>query len=100
MTVDLGAMVKGYRSDLTRTFIIGKPSEKQKEIYDTVLTAQKVAEPKIIDGAYGKDVDAVSREIIEKAGYGEYFIHSLGHGVGLDIHEAPSLTEVLWEGIE
>jgi Xaa-Pro aminopeptidase len=92
VTVDLGAMVKGYRSDLTRTFIIGKPSEKQKEIYETVLTAQKVAEPEIIDGAYGKDVDAVSREVIEKAGYGEYFIHSLGHGVGLDIHEAPSLS--------
>jgi Xaa-Pro aminopeptidase len=92
VTVDLGATVKGYRSDLTRTFIIGKPSEKQKEIYETVLTAQKETEPKLIEGAYGKDVDAFTREIIKKAGYGDYFTHSLGHGVGLDIHEAPSLS--------
>ena len=91
--VDMGATYKGYRSDLTRTFIVGEPSEKQAEMYDAVLRANEEALPEIRDGAKGSDVDKVARGVIEEAGYGEYFVHALGHGVGLEVHEPPSLSE-------
>jgi len=93
VTVDLGATYKEYRSDLTRTFIIGEPSEKQAEMYEAVLRANEEALPEIRDGAKGSEVDKVARNIIEEAGYGEYFVHSLGHGVGLEVHEPPSLSK-------
>jgi len=93
VTIDMGATYKEYRSDLTRTFIVGKPSEEQTEIYEAVLRANETALPEMRDDAKGCDVDRVARNIIEEAGYGENFVHSLGHGVGLEVHEPPSLSK-------
>ena len=93
VTIDMGATYRGYCSDITRTFIVGSPSEKQRTIYETVLEANEAALPEIREGAKGIDVDRIARDIITKAGYGEDFIHSLGHGVGLEIHEPPSLSK-------
>jgi Xaa-Pro aminopeptidase len=91
--IDMGATYHGYRSDNTRTFVVGAPTEKQRTIYETVLEANEAALPKIIDGAAGIEVDKIARDIIKGAGYGESFIHSLGHGLGLEIHEPPSLSK-------
>ena len=93
VTVDIGAAYEGYKSDITRTFIVGEPSEKQVKIYEAVLNAHQLALPLIRDGIDAKEVDKASRETIGKAGYGLYFIHSLGHGVGLEVHEPPNLGE-------
>jgi Xaa-Pro aminopeptidase len=93
VTIDMGASYEEYCSDITRTFIVGNPTVQQREIYETVLSANEAAFPEIKVGAKGVDVDMVAREIIEKAGYGEDFIHSLGHGVGLEVHEPPSLSK-------
>ena len=81
VVVDVGATYKFYRSDMTRTFVAGKLSEKQKKLYEIVQTNVKA-----------KDVDAAARKVIADAGYGEYFVHSLGHGVGLEVHEPPTLS--------
>jgi Xaa-Pro dipeptidase len=93
VTVDLGATYIGYRSDLTRTFIVGQPSKKQRRMYEVVLEAEGTALPEMKAGACGKHVDGVAREIIKAAGYSEYFTHSLGHGIGLEVHEPPSLSD-------
>jgi len=93
VTIDMGATYKEYRSDLTRTFIVGEPTGEQAEIYEAVLRANEKALPEIRDGAKGSEVDRVARNIIEEAGYGENFVHSLGHGVGLEVHEPPSLSK-------
>jgi Xaa-Pro aminopeptidase len=92
VTIDFGARFSGYCSDMTRTVIIGKPSERQLSIYNTVLDAQIKAIEYIKPGLTGKDVDRVARKLISKQGFGDYFGHGLGHGVGLEIHEAPSLS--------
>lgn len=92
VVVDVGATYKFYRSDMTRTFVVGKPSEKQKKLYQTVKTAQEKAFEALKPNVKAKDVDAVARKIIADAGYGEYFVHSLGHGVGLEVHEPPTLS--------
>jgi Xaa-Pro dipeptidase len=92
IVVDLGATYKFYRSDMTRTFVAGKASEKQSKIYKTVKLGQQKAFESIKPGISGKDVDAAAREVIEAAGFGEYFVHNLGHGVGLEVHEAPILS--------
>jgi Xaa-Pro dipeptidase len=92
IVVDLGARYNGYRADLTRTFIVGKPSPKQKKIYDVVLEAQRKAFEAMRAGVKARDVDAAARKLIEQAGFGKYFVHGLGHGVGLEVHEAPSLN--------
>jgi Xaa-Pro aminopeptidase len=90
--VDVGATYKSYRSDMTRTFVAGEPSEKQKRIYQTVKTAQDKAFEAVKPNVKAKDVDGVARKIIGDAGYGEYFVHGLGHGVGLEVHEPPILS--------
>lgn len=90
LTLDFGAVVHGYRSDMTRTVVLGQPSEQQSEIYHVVLQAQLAAQQAVRPGILGKAVDQVAREIITAAGYGECFGHGLGHGVGLQIHEGPS----------
>ncbi len=90
--VDLGAKYQSYRADLTRTFLIGKPSQKQAKIYEAVRKAQQEASESLREGIKAKDADAIARKIIKQAGYGEHFVHSLGHGVGLDVHELPTLT--------
>jgi len=92
VVVDVGATYKYYRSDMTRTLVAGKSSEKQKKLYQTVKTAQEKAFEAIMPNVKAKDVDAVGRKIIEDAGYGDYFVHSLGHGVGLEVHEPPILS--------
>jgi Xaa-Pro aminopeptidase len=92
LTMDFGAKYQGYCSDLTRTVSIGKPTLKQKEVYNLVLEAQLAALEAIKPGLKGKEIDRVARDIISKAGYGEYFGHGLGHSVGLEIHESPFLN--------
>jgi Xaa-Pro aminopeptidase len=90
--VDFGATYKFYRSDMTRTLVAGKPSEKQKKLYQIVKVAQEKAFEAMKPNVKAKDVDAAARKIIEDAGYGEYFVHGLGHGVGLEVHEPPTLN--------
>ena len=90
--VDVGATYKFYRSDMTRTFVVRKPSEKQKKIYEIVRAAQKKAVETMKTNTKAKDVDAAARKVITDAHYEEYFVHSLGHGVGLEIHEPPNLS--------
>ena len=91
VVVDIGAKREHYCSDMTRTFVAGKPTEKQNKLYNVVKVAQEKAYHSIKAKADGKDVDHVARKVIEDAGYGENFNHSLGHGVGLEIHEPPTL---------
>jgi Xaa-Pro dipeptidase len=92
VVVDVGATYGFYRSDMTRTFVAGKPSEKQKKLYQVVKAAQDKAFEAVKPNIKAAAVDAVARKVIADAGYGEYFVHSLGHGVGLDIHEPPTLS--------
>lgn len=92
ITMDYGAVVDFYHSDMTRTVAVGEVSSKQAEVYETVLKAQLAGLEKIRAGVVCNEVDAVSREIIKNAGYGEYFGHGLGHGVGVEIHELPTLN--------
>ncbi len=103
VTLDFGCMVDGYCSDMTRTVAVGRPDSKQKEIYDLVLTAQQAGLAGLREGISCKDADALCRDIIEDNGYGNYFGHGTGHGVGLEIHEAPTLNrkseEVLKENM-
>ena len=93
VTMDFGCVYNGYCSDMTRTVVIGKANEKQKEIYGIVLEAQLAGLDACRSGVRGCDVDKVSRDIIAKAGYGDYFGHGLGHSVGLYIHEEPRLSK-------
>ncbi len=92
LTMDFGAKVDGYCSDMTRTVCIGRADEEMKKVYNTVLSAQKAALEAICEGMLCREADAVARNIIKDAGYGDCFGHSLGHGVGLYIHESPSLS--------
>lgn len=103
VVVDLGASLDGYCSDLTRTVFVSTISEKQAQVYEVVTRAQKAALEALRPGTVARDVDAVARRVIEEAGLGEFFGHGLGHGVGLDVHELPSLRpgeeEVLRPGM-
>lgn len=102
VVVDMGCVLEGYNSDETRTFVVGRPTTKQKEVYGVVRDAQAAALEAIRPGVKASVVDAAARGVIGKAGYGKYFGHGTGHGVGLDIHEGPSLgpasDDVLEEG--
>lgn len=91
-TFDIGAVYEGYHSDMTRTFGVGHISEKQRQVYDIVLKAQKAALETIRDAVFANQVDAAARDVIKAHGYGEYFGHATGHGVGLEIHEEPSVS--------
>ena len=93
VTMDFGAYYKGYCSDLTRTIVLGKASQRHREIYEIVLEAQMYALERIRPGMSGKEADALARRIIEKYGYGDRFGHSTGHGLGMEIHEAPRLSQ-------
>jgi len=99
--VDCGCIRDGYCSDLTRTFVFGRiPGVWFEEIYQVTLAAQRAALDGVAAGMRGRDVDAIARTIIAEAGYGDHFGHGLGHGVGLEVHEAPRLnmeSEVLLE---
>ena len=92
LTMDFGAKYNGYCSDMTRTIVIGKADDKIKKVYNTVLTAQKAALEQICGGMPCRSADAIARKIIDDAGYGKAFGHSLGHGVGMFIHEKPNLS--------
>ncbi len=89
LTLDYGCIYEGYCSDMTRTVVIGKPSEKMVEIYNTVLEAQEKALKGFKPGVSAIEVDKIARDHIKSKGYGDYFGHSLGHGVGREIHESP-----------
>lgn len=92
VTMDYGALYNGYCSDITRTVAVGEISEQLQEIYDIVLTAQKIGVEKIKPGMTGKEADALTRDYITDRGYGEYFGHSTGHGLGMEVHEGPGLS--------
>jgi Xaa-Pro aminopeptidase len=89
---DMGALLDGYCSDCTRTFATGDPGEEARQVYDLVRGAQEASLEAIRPTASGKEVDAVAREMISEAGYGDRFGHGTGHGVGLEVHEAPRLA--------
>ena len=89
IVIDIGAKCEGYASDLTRTICLGKEDNRFRNIYDIVLKAQLSAEQQIVAGMTGSAADAIARDIISAAGYGSYYGHGLGHGVGLVIHEKP-----------
>ncbi len=101
--MDLGCTIGGYRSDLTRTFFYGKITPRFRKIYDIVKRAQSEGVAAVRAGVTAGEIDAICREYIKKAGYGDYFIHGTGHGVGIDIHEPPRLgmnsKEVLKENM-
>jgi len=94
VTIDMGAIVDGYCSDMTRTVCLGKPQRRQQEIYEVVWRAQTASAEALRPGLGCKEADAVARKVIEDAGYGQYFGHGLGHGVGLEIHEQPRLSRL------
>lgn len=89
ITVDFGAVYNGYHSDTTRTVALGSITPEMEHVYNTVLKAQKTAAEAISPGMTAGEYDAVARKVIEEAGYGEYFGHGTGHGVGIEIHERP-----------
>ncbi len=92
ITMDFGAVVDGYHSDMTRTVALGQISSKQAEVYETVLSAQEGCLRILRNGVSCVDADAAARDIIKNAGYGKFFGHGTGHGVGIEIHEAPRLS--------
>jgi Xaa-Pro aminopeptidase len=92
VTLDLGARVDGYCSDCTRTWATGELDDDLAQLYETVLEAQEAALAAVRPGPEGRELDAVARDLITEAGHGEHFGHGLGHGVGLDVHEAPRLA--------
>ena len=93
ITFDFGAKKGGYCADMTRTVALGEPRPEMKTIYETVLRAQETCESALAPGKCCKDIDALAREIIDGAGYAGRFGHGLGHGVGIDIHEEPRLSQ-------
>lgn len=93
VVMDFGCVVNGYCSDMTRTIVIGEPEERHLLIYDLVLKAQVEAVEAVAPGKTGAEIDAIAREIIAEAGYGDYFGHGLGHSVGLEVHENPRLSK-------
>ncbi|MBM7701571.1 M24 family metallopeptidase [Metabacillus iocasae] len=92
VTLDFGAYYKGYCSDITRTLAVGEVSDELKNMYDIVLQAQLKGMNGIKPGMTGKEADALTRDYITAKGYGEYFGHSTGHGLGMEVHESPSLS--------
>ena len=94
IVIDMGARLDGYNSDMTRTICLGEPDDKFKEIYNIVLEANLEAERRLKAGVTGIEGDRYARDVIEKAGYGEQFSHSLGHGIGLQVHESPNLSKI------
>jgi Xaa-Pro aminopeptidase len=93
LTIDWGAVHSGYCSDCTRTYATGEGvSDRAREIYGLVLEAQEAGVAALTAGPTGRDVDAVARAVIDRAGEGEHFGHGLGHGVGMEVHEAPRLS--------
>ncbi len=100
VVVDFGVLLNGYRSDVARTALCGRPAAELEEIVDVCLSAHLEAIERIEPGMTGVEADAVARSVIVDAGYGDYFGHGLGHGVGLEIHEAPFVSKISTDSIE
>ena len=100
IVIDMGARVDGYCSDITRTVSVGEPDEMFRKIYDIVLGAQLTAIHTVKPGMTGEDCDGLSRDVIAEAGYGDNFGHSLGHGVGLAVHENPRVSPMSSDPLE
>ena len=92
ITLDFGCVYNGYCSDMTRTVVLGKADDRQKEIYNIVLRAQETSLEAVKPGITGAELDSIARNIIDDSGYGQYFGHGLGHGVGLEVHELPRIN--------
>lgn len=92
LVVDFGGLYKGYSTDMTRTFSVGRASKEFREVYRIVMEGQDLGERALSAGVSASDVDAISRNYIERSGYGKFFIHRLGHGIGIDVHEDPYLS--------
>jgi len=92
VVIDFGALYNGYRSDITRTIVVGKPSAKQKKIYQIVKKAQAKAIKAIKAGKVCREIDQAGRDCISINGFGKYFIHSTGHGIGKKVHQAPKIS--------
>lgn len=92
VTLDFGALMNGYCSDITRTVVLGGVTDRHREIYDIVLQAQLQCLEQIKPGMTGAEADAIARSYIAERGYGEYFGHGLGHGLGMEVHEEPRLS--------
>ena len=92
VVIDLGAKFNEYCSDMTRTIIVGKPTSKQKEIFKTVLESQTKSMDLVKEGVKASEIDKMARRVIEEKGYGPFYNHSTGHGVGIDIHEPPAVA--------
>lgn len=97
VTIDFGAEVNGYNSDMTRTFAVGHATDKMKQVYEIVKEAQQAGIEAFMIGKTGKEVDFAARNVIERAGFGQYFGHGLGHSLGLEIHENPRASRT-YEG--
>ena len=93
LLMDFGAEVGGYCSDMTRTVVVGRASDEHRTVYDVVRVANERGATGVRAGMTGRDADAIARQYIERAGYGDLFGHSLGHGIGLEVHEAPRLAK-------
>lgn len=91
VTIDFGGIYQGYASDMTRTFFVGEPCEALVKVYNAVLLAQQTAIIQFKPGMMGRDLDRIARDILVEQGYGPYFVHSLGHGVGIEVHEGFSV---------
>lgn len=89
---DLGVVYEGYCSDITRTVAFGEPSDAQRDIYETVRKAEQAAIDLVRPGVKAMEIDKAARDVIDQAGYGEYFTHRVGHGLGISVHEYPSVT--------
>ena len=100
VTMDFGAVFDGYTADMTRTVVVGKANRRQKQVYNTVLRAQKRAISKARSKIKACDLDKTAREVIKKAGYGKYFGHGLGHGIGLQIHDNPAVNSTNQQTLE
>lgn len=92
ITMDFGCKVEGYCSDMTRTVALGHPTEEMEEVYAAVLAAQKAGINAARAGVTGQEIDEAARRVLREAGYGEYFSHSFGHSLGVDIHESPNAS--------
>lgn len=103
VVIDMGCIYEGYCSDLTRTIFVGEPDDRFRSVYNTVLRAQLHAEREVKAGMTGEEADALARSVIGEAGHGDHFGHSLGHGVGLEVHEhpwvGPRASNVLGDGM-
>jgi Xaa-Pro aminopeptidase len=93
IVVDFGGSLHGYKSDTTRTFVVGKPTDRHQEVHSAVLEANRAGRATVAPGVPCQEVDRAARKAIETAGFGEYFVHRTGHGIGLEVHEHPYIVE-------